>query len=134
MSEIGYNGRSLRIVRNGLVIAQVQTKSVPHTREPVEVTTDDDDGWRRLLPYPGRRAVDINCDGVASENNYALLRDEWLGNVMSDVEIHHADGAVESCEDGFFLSSLEFSGEEEGHVAFSAAWQSSGPVAIAAAS
>jgi predicted secreted protein len=128
--EKGYNGRELRIVRAGIVLAQVQTKSVPHIREPVDVTTDDDDGWRRLLDFPGRRAIDVTVEGVTTINNRQFLEDDWLGNVMTDIEIHHPDGTVEVAQDGFFLSALEFSGEEDGHVPFTATYQSSGAIDV----
>lgn len=130
MSEHGFNGRELRIVREGVSFAQVVSKTVPHGRESVDVTSDDDDGWRRLLPAPGKRFLDVQVEGVASPGGFAFMRDDWLADAFSDIEVHYPDGAVATCEDGFVLTNLEFKGEQDGAVEFSATLQSSGPVNI----
>ena len=130
MAEHGFNGRELKILRNGIAFAQVKTKSVPHVRESVDVTTDDDDGWRRLLPAPGRRALDVQVEGVANPVGLEFMLNDWLLDAFSDIQIHYPNGAVATCEDGFVLSALEWSGDEKAHVAFKATLQSSGPVQV----
>lgn len=130
MSTIGYNGRALQILKGGTVIAAVRTKSVSHNREPVEVTTDDSDGNRVLLPNPAMRSLDVQVDGVATADNYAQWIADWNGNVFQDITIRHPDGTVEEAENGFFLGNLENSGEHDGAVEFSAQLMSSGPMTI----
>jgi predicted secreted protein len=130
MSEIGYNGRSLRIRKDGVVIAAVRTKSVTHNREPVDVTTDDSDSYRTLLSEPAARSLDVQVEGVVTSGNHAQLLNDWNNNTLKDITIQYPDGSIGEAEHGFFLGSLEFNGEHNGAVQFSAQLQSSGPLTI----
>lgn len=130
MSAIGYNGRSLLIKKSDQVIAAVRTKTITHAREPVDVTNDDSDGNRVLLPDPAQRSIDAQIAGVITSNNYQDFLEEWNGSLNSDVTIENADGSTEEAEYGFFLNNLEFTGEYNGHIAFTATLMSSGAVAI----
>lgn len=130
MSTIGYNGRSLKIRKDGSVIAAVTAKTVTHNREPVDVTNDDSDSNRILLPQPGGRSLDIQVEGVATSENYQNFLTDWNGNVLEDVTIEHADGSIEEAEHGFFLGNLEFKGEHAGAVTFSAQLMSSGAMTV----
>lgn len=132
MSELGYNGRSLKIRKDGQVIAAVRTKGVAHNREPVETTNDDSDGNRILLPQPALKSVDVNLEGVATVNNYQDFLTGWNGSTLQDVTIEHADGSIEEAEHGFFLGNLEYSGEYNGYVAFTAQLMSSGAMTVSA--
>jgi predicted secreted protein len=134
MSEIGYNGRALLVKYLGAVIAAVISKSAPHSRELVNVTSDDDDGWRRLLPEPGGRSLNLSVEGVVSAANLAFFLEQWLGNVMTGITLEYPDGQEASAEDGFGLASFEVSGQQDAHVAFTAEFQSSGPVTLTPAS
>jgi len=122
----GYSGRTLRILKDGTVLAAVRSKTVTHNREPVDTTNDDSDSNRELLPVPASRSVDIQVEGVATTANYQQLLAGWNQNVMWDITIEHPDGTIEEAEDGFFLGTLEMAGEHDGYVSFSATLQSSG--------
>jgi predicted secreted protein len=130
MSEIGYNGRSLKIRKDGDVIAAVRTKTVTHNREAVDTTNDDSDSNRTLLPVPAMRSLDVQVEGVATSLNYQQFLTDWNGNALLDVTIENADGSIEEAEHGFFLGNLEFGGEYNGAVTFSAQLQSSGPMTL----
>jgi predicted secreted protein len=129
----GFNGRAFKIMRGTVaaplgVIAAVRTKSATRAREPVDVTNDDDLGNRTLLPEPGLRSVDVQVEGVATAANYNWMFAAWNGNLLTDIFIQNADGSTEEAADGFFLSSLEHSGESAGDVAFTAQFMSSGAI------
>lgn len=130
MSEIGYNGRVFTIKLDDVKIAAVQSKTATHAREAVDVTNDDSNGWRVLLPNPGVRSMDVSIEGVATEDNYQVILDEWAGIVNSAITIEHADGSTATAQHGFFLGNVEISGTNDGHVAFTASLQSSGVVTI----
>jgi hypothetical protein len=55
--------------------------------------------------------VDASIECVATIDNYQILLAEWSGVVNSDVTLINADGSTMEAEYGFFLGSLEFSGE-----------------------
>lgn len=132
MSAIGYNGDALIVKLGSTVIAAISTKSVGMARSPVEVPTDDSNGWMVILPRPGRREVNTSIEGVVTSENVEILTDEWEGNTLSTIEIELPDGRTMTAAEGFFLGDLEFSGEEAAHVAFTGSLRSSGKVTIAA--
>jgi hypothetical protein len=128
MSVIGWNGRELKILVAGLVIAAVRTKRVSHAADSIDLSEGEDDGFRHLDPQPDTRSVEVSVEGVATVDNWRFLIDEWYGNFFTDVEIQHPDGSIETPEDGAFLRALDHTGEYKGHVAFSATFLLSGLV------
>ena len=130
MSTKGYNGRDFEIHLDGAKIAAVTTKSATRNREAVDVTTDDDDGNRRLLPKPGSRSLDVSVEGVATADNWSNIRGLADSDDFADITLKNPDGSEETAEDGFFLSNLEWQGEQDGHVGFTMELQSSGPITI----
>ena len=128
----GFNGRDLLIQIDGVTIAAVQSKTITRAREPVDVTTDDSNGNRTLLPEPGGRSIDISIEGVATTANYSAFLVKWENNVFEDVSIVSPDGAVERGD--FFLSNLTNGGEQSGEVTFSATLMSSGLITSSEAS
>lgn len=134
MSLIGYNGRALQIWKDDVKIAAVRSKGANHVREPVDVTTDDSNADRTLLPAPAMRAVDVNIEGIATSENYDEFLSEWAADDFLNVEVRHADGSIVQANSGFFLGNIQFNGEYNGAVQFSAALNSSGVVTVTPAS
>ena len=128
MSVVGYNGRHLKILKDGVAIAAVRTKTMALGRTPIDVTNDDSDGYQILLPAPGMRSANISVEGVATVNNYQAFLADWEADAFLDVTVQHPDGTSMEAEHGFFLGNIEMSGEHDGYVAFTAELQSSGPV------
>jgi len=125
----GYNGRDLIIKLDGsppVAIAAVTSKEIARAREAVDVTTDDSNGWRTLLPNPGMRTIDITVEGVATAENYAQHLEMWDGSTMENIILEHPDGSTDS--GAFFISALSHSGEHNGAVTFSMQMQSSGAI------
>jgi predicted secreted protein len=131
MSAVGYNGRTLVVSINGNKIAALRSKTVGNTRSSVDVTTDDSDGWQRLLPAPGVKAFNVSVAGVVTEGNredLVLAADTFLA-----LEVELPDGREVTAEDGFFLGDVQFTAEHDGAWEFTAELMSSGEVSIAPA-
>lgn len=126
MSTRGYKGKTLAILLNGQRIAAVRAKSVTYSRTPIDRSDEENTGWRYLDRKVDSQSIQISVEGVATENNYALLSNQWLGNTFSNVTVQHANGTIEEASDGAFLQSLTRSGEHEGYVAFEASFLLSG--------
>ena len=47
-----------------VTITGVRTKSVSINNEVIDITNDDDAGWRDLLAVPGTKSIDIEVEGV----------------------------------------------------------------------
>jgi predicted secreted protein len=54
-------------------IAALISKSLTLNKEPVDITSDDDAGWRTLLEdIDGTKSVDIACEGILKTNQVGL--------------------------------------------------------------
>ena len=63
----GFNGRSLTIDWDTTTLVGVRTRGVNMSNEMVDVTTDDDSGWRTLLATPGLKSVEVTVGGISSD-------------------------------------------------------------------
>ncbi len=120
-------GRALVIQRviNSVptTIAAIQSKNPTFAREAIDVTTDDDNGWRTLLAEPGNQQVDLSFQGVSEDDD--LLDAIFAGSAaFEDIIIVFPSGAT--VRGNFFLNNLSFTGETKDKVTFEGELQSSG--------
>lgn len=116
-------GRSYVVKKNGTAIAGVRTKSLSINHEPVDITTDDEDGFRTLLSEVGESSFELSVDGVTKDS---VLFDAATGSaskLLTDVTIEHPNGTISG---DVYLSSYEETGAYNDAVTFSATFQSSG--------
>jgi predicted secreted protein len=124
-------GRNLQILKALVVIASVRNKSISFAGEPVDITNDDDLGFRTLLAEEGQKSIDMSVDGVTTD---AVLRGLALSGsslMLTDINIEWPNG--DTLTGDFFLSSFEESGAYKDAVTFTASLQSSGPYVYTAA-
>lgn len=118
-------GRNLLLKTGATVIAGVRTKGVSVNKEPVDVTTDDDSGYRTLLSEAGQVSLDLSLDGITKD---AELRAAILGGTtmtLTGVTLTYPNGDVLSFTE-VMLTSLEESGAYNDAITFTASLQSSG--------
>lgn len=124
-------GREFLIKKNSVVIAGVRTKSLSFAGEPVDVTTDDDTGFRTLLAESGQEAIDISVEGLTKD---VVIRGAALGSgslMLTDITLEFPKTGTQlatgdTISGTFFLTSLEESGTYNDAMTFSASLQSSG--------
>lgn len=126
LSDRGYKGKALKVLRAGTLLAAVRAKSVSHSKGPIDRSDEEKSGWRYLDKKTDSRSVELSVSGVATIDNYQILSTEWLGTTLTDISIMHANGTLELAEDGAFLSSLAYEGSRDGAVVFSATFTLSG--------
>jgi len=100
------------------------------TNDYVDVTTDDDSGWRTLLADPGLRSIEVTVGGISSDQ--VLIADIMAANVAAKtlhIEFPITTGNLAGT---FLVSSFEQSGEHDGAVEFSATFMSTGAVTYTA--
>lgn len=127
----GHNGRELVIDWDSVTLVGVRTRTYSVTNDYVDVTTDDDSGWRTLLADPGLRSVEVTVGGIASDQ--VLLAEVMKANIEGetlDVNLPTATGA--SLAGTFVVSSFEGNGDHDGAYEFSATFMSSGEVTYTA--
>ena len=125
-------GRNFKIKRGSTVIAGVRSKGAAFNGEPVDVTSDDDAGFRTLLNDVGVESIDLSVEGVTKDNDLRSAALSGTSLMLTDVNLEWPNG--DTLSGNFFLSSLEETGPTQDAVTFSATLQSSGEWTYTAAS
>lgn len=120
----GHLGREVIFEWGGDEIPGVREKSIAINGEPVDVTADDNDGWRKLLTVAAENQVDITLSGVTK--NAALKVDWFAGARTKAVTLEYPNGDVIAGE--FYLANYSDTGPYNGAMTFEATLQSSGVV------
>lgn len=69
----GYLGRKVNLTWGGSAVLGIREKGVTINGEPIDVTSDDDNGWRKLLTEAGEHSVDISISGVTKDDVFLRL-------------------------------------------------------------
>jgi len=118
-------GRSLLIKKGSTVLAGMRTKGVAINGEPIDITSDDDSGYRTLLSDVGTLSVDLSIEGITKDDTLkALILAGGTSLMLTDITVVYPDG--KSLVGNFFLNSLEETGAYNEAVTFSGSLQSSG--------
>lgn len=126
----GANGRALTIDWDSTTLVGVRTKGYTITNDYVDVTTDDDDGWRTLLADPGLRSVEATTGGISSDQ--VLIAEMMKSNITGEPLTIQLPTTTGTLAGTFLCSSFEQTGEHDGAVEFSATFMSSGVVTYTA--
>ena len=128
----GDNGRLMTVDFDSTTLVGIRTRGFTVNSEPVDVTTDDDSGWRTLIAEPGLRSVEIPIAGITSDEILIakIMETGTFSIDTADVLLATGVGATTpgKLSGAFFLSSLEYTGEHDGAVEFSGTLMSSGAV------
>lgn len=120
----GFVGRKVLLKVDDSLVAGVRTKGVSINRNPIDVTSDDDDGWRKLLEEPGEKQVDLSVSGVTKVDT--LKQAALTGETLHDVELSYPDGS--KIKGDFYLATYSETGPYNDASTFDASLQSSGPI------
>jgi len=131
----GFNGRAMVIDFAATTLVGVRTRGFSISNDYVDVTTDDDIGWRALLDSPGLRAVECTVSGITSSEVLlaAIMASSMDGTALS-IELPTALATNGTMTGDFLVSSFEQNGDHDGAVEFSATFMSNGVVTYAASS
>lgn len=117
-------GRELLIKKGVSVIAGVRTKTVTINGEPIDITSDDDSGFRTLLASAGLRSIDLSVEGVTKDATLRAIVAGSSSQLLTDITVEYPNG--DTIEGDFYLVNIEESGEYQDALTFSASLQSSG--------
>lgn len=121
----GSVGREFKIKRNGVTIAGMRTKTVTINGTPVDVTTDDDDGFRRLLEKSGEKQIDLSIEGILKDDELVEALAATGGVLIEQCELEFVSGA--KIIGDFRLNSIELGFPYNDATTFSGEMQSTGP-------
>lgn len=105
-------------------IPGVREKGVTLNGEAVDVTSDENNGWRQLLTVPAENQVEISLSGVTK--NHALKIDWFAGNRTQVAQLVYDDGT--SIQGTFYLSNYTETGVYNDALTFEATLMSSGVI------
>jgi predicted secreted protein len=109
-------------------IPGVREKGIELNGEPIDITSDEDDGWRTLLTIAGENQVNISINGVTKN---ARLKNDWFAgasstNRMQALTLIFPDGAT--LTGTFFMASFKETASYKDAMTFEATLNSSGTI------
>tara|TARA_R110000796_G_scaffold227799_1_gene344797 strand:- start:611 stop:1015 length:405 start_codon:yes stop_codon:yes gene_type:complete len=132
MATTGYNGRDMTITWDSSVLTGVRTRGVTINNEPVDITTDDDSGFRALLADPGTRSVDFDVAGITSDEILIAEMFQAIGSGDHEtVSLALPTGNGTIAGSGM-VTNLNINGSHDGAVEFTCTILSSGTVTYTA--
>lgn len=131
----GFNGRDFTFDWDSSTLVGVRTRGVTMSNEMVDVTTDDDSGWRTLLATPGVKSIEVTISGISSDE--VLIAEFFNASTTGETlqgDLPSSLNSPGNFSGTYHLSSFEINGEHDGAVEFSATFMSSGEVTYTASS
>jgi predicted secreted protein len=110
----------------GTPVTGMRTKTITLNNEPIDITSDDDEGFRRFLGAdPAERSIDMSVDGVTKDTALIELAAAGGNQLISEYTLDFQ--GLGSFVGDFFIGSIELGAPYNDAVTFSANIQSSGP-------
>jgi predicted secreted protein len=117
-------GRSVTFTWNSSPVLGVREKGFTANGEPIDITSDDDNGWHTILDVTGEKSVNISLSGVTKD---LILRTAWAAEeLIAPVTLTYPDGS--SITGDFFMASYKEGIPYKDAVTFDVELQSTGPV------
>lgn len=117
-------GRRTTLTWGGIAIGGVKEKGLKLGGDPIDITSDDDNGWRTLLEESAQQQVDLSVSGVTKSR--ALMAAIMNGNRTATAVWTYHDGATLTGQ--FYLASYEDKAPFNDAMSFDAQLQSTGEV------
>jgi len=113
-------------------IGGMRSNSMTINGEQVNISDKDSAGWRELLADAGEKSVSLSGSGVFKDTaSEGTLQTAATSQTIDNYEIVFESGA--KFTGAFQVSNLEYTGENNSELTFSASLESSGPVTFTAA-
>lgn len=116
-------GRKALFKKGTTTVAAVRTRSMTLGNEVVDITSDDDNGFRTMLAEPGNKTLDLTVEGVfkdATMLTVAMSTSDILeafsilfptiGTIAGDFVVTSFEAGAAYNEAGTFSCSLQSSG------------------------
>lgn len=129
----GFNGRAFTFDWDSVTLAGVRTRGLTVSNEYVDVTSDDDNGWRTLLANPGVRSIEVTIGGIVTDE--VILADIMAANVAAatlQADLPSSLAVPGNLSGSYLISNLETTADHDGEVAFSVTFMSTGAITYTA--
>ncbi len=124
----GYIAREIVLKdTEGNAVAGLNATNITVNREEIDVTTNDEDGFRTLLGEAGQLGWEISAEGIVRPGNLDLLREAFNPNTSLTKYTLEFPWGDEATAD-WFIGNFELGAETQEAVTFSGTFMSSGIV------
>jgi predicted secreted protein len=128
---MGAASRDILVSQGGTRLLGINSKSMAAAKEGIDITTDEDNGYRLFLPEAGTKTVDISFSGVVKD---AVIKDQILAEqsqLYTDFELEWPPVGSQTVgatlTGNFYLNGYsENGGGSDGAIEFDGTLQSSG--------
>ena len=121
----GALGRNIILEWDGSEIAGVRTKGVTINGDVVDISDDDSNGWRELLPEAGEITAEFKISGLVKDDRLQVASLDHASRIHG-VVLTYPDGGIVA--GNFALQNYSQGIEYKGYTTFDATLLSSGPV------
>ena len=109
----------------GAPVTGMRTKSITINNEPIDITTDDDSGFRTLLADdPAQRSISMSVEGITKDDELIKLATAGGSNLISKYTMTFP--GLGSITGDFFIGTIELGAPYNEAVTFTATIESSG--------
>ena len=127
----GAASRDILVKKGATRIAGINSKSIAIAKEPIDVTTDEDNGYRTLLSEAGTKTLDISFSGVFADGILldisATEQTQLLTDITLELPTVGAQTTGASFSGSFYLNGMTINGGgSDGAIEFDGTLQSSG--------
>lgn len=127
----GAASRDLLVEKSDVAILGINAKSLAIAKEPIDVTTDENNGYRTLLAKAGTKSLDISFSGVTKDTLLRSLIMTEQSQLLTDISIQYppygAQVAGDTITGDFYFNGFtENGGGSDGAIEFDGTLQSSG--------
>lgn len=116
-------GREIPVTIDGTLVGVARTKSMTINNEPVNVTSDGDDGIQRILSTPGEKSVEASVTFMFDSNDESLIDTALTSDCIVPISF---DFGTYQREGDFFIASVGTTMEYNDAVSIEVSLQSSG--------
>lgn len=122
----GNAGRAIVFTWDGAAILGIREKGFTLNGEAINVTSDEDNGWRTLLEVSAEDSVDISLSGVSKDERLKKAYFDGAGARTKIATLEWPNGS--KLTGTFYLANYTGTGPYNDAETFSASLQSNGPV------
>lgn len=121
-------GRDVKLFKDSVLFVAGRTKSFTFNREAIDITTDDDNGFRTLLAKPGVKSLDIEVQGVLKNADFLELVNEDDEASVNTIEIEFP--GIGTVSGDFYTATVGASANHDDAVEQTISLQSTGTFAF----
>ena len=128
----GAASRDILVKKGATRIAGINSKSVAIAKEPIDVTTDEDNGYRTLLSEAGTKTLDVSFSGVFADGVLLDIAATEQTQLLTDITLEFPPVGAQTTgaefSGNFYLNGMTINGGgSDGAIEFDGTLQSSGP-------